>query len=208
MCIICEFIHTLHDSGNCNIHKLFINTCLQRSFCCIRNLGSNWILLLIFIIGNRRMYQIIVRKTIHALTEILTDDDRSVIITAVDTVDRLILRLYKLPANLVIFLQIVDNGITHDHKFAITLGISFIHRNNRNRYRSRIAVRIPVRIDIKPCIQGWKYTDCKCDQKRKLISPQSFHITFKNPENSPHSLVLLHLFLFLSSNINYNVFYH
>ena len=152
------------------------------------------------------MYQIIVRKTVHALTEILTDDDCCVIITAVDTVDRIILRLYKLPANLVIFLQIVDNGITHDHKFAITLGISFIHRNNRNRYRSRIAVRIPVRIDIKPCIQGWKYTDCKRNQKRKLISPQSFHITFKNPENSPHSLVLLHLFLFLSSNIYYNVF--
>lgn len=94
----------------------------------------------------------------------------------------------------------------HDHKFAITLGISFIHRNNRNRYRSRIAVRIPVRIDIKPCIQGWKHADCKCDQKRKLISPQPLHITFENPENSPHSLVLLHLFLFLSSNIYYNVF--
>ena len=121
-------------------------------------------------------------------------------------VDRLILRLYKLPANLVIFLKIVDNGITHDHKFAITLGISFIHRNNRNRYRSRIAVWIPVRIDIKPCIQGWKHADCKCDQKRKLISPQPLHITFENPENSPHSLVLLHLFLFLSSNIYYNVF--
>lgn len=70
LCIICEFIHTFHNSGNCNIHKLFINTCLQRSFCCIRNLGSNWILLLIFIIGNRRMYQVIVRKTVHALTEI------------------------------------------------------------------------------------------------------------------------------------------
>ena len=154
------------------------------------------------------MYQIIVCKTVHSLTEILTDDDRSVIITTVYTIDRLILCLYELPANLVIFLQIVDNGITHDLKFTITSGISFIHRNNRNRYRSRIAVRIPVRIDIKPCIQGWKYTDCKRNQKRKLISPQSFHITFKNPENSPHSIVLLHLFLFLSSNINYNVFYH
>ena len=147
-------------------------------------------------------------QTVHALTEILTDDDCCVIITAVDTVDRIILRLYKLPANLVIFLQIVDNGITHDHKFAITLGISFIHRNNRNRYRSCIAVRIPVRIDIKPCIQ---------DGSTQIASAiKSASLFLHNPFTSLLKILKIVLifsysciyFSFLSSIINYNVFYH
>ena len=95
---------------------------------------------------------------IHTVREILSDHNCSVAVSGLHAFYRILLRFGEYPSDIILLLQLLHNFIAHVRLVTIQIRTTLIKIADRYTDVAGICIRIPVCIDIKPCIESRKKT--------------------------------------------------
>ena len=115
-----------------------------------RDLGRDGVLLLVRIVGDLRALGIVHVEAQHVAAEILGYHNRSVVLTAFRSVDRLLLA-HDAPADLVVGTQFRDEHVTHVDAYRHEVAfVALVLVGNRNGEMSRVIEDVPARNQVVP----------------------------------------------------------
>ena len=151
--LIGDEVCLLHDAAYENLKIVLVYTALERLRRRVGYLCRNGVFLRVFVVGYLGLAVPLGQHIIHAVREVLVNDDGGIVIAGVHAVDGLLLAVRDDPVYRGAFAQVCYNIIALVDLFAAVGHIALIHRGHGNRNIARIAVGVPVGIDIEPCVQ-------------------------------------------------------
>ena len=95
---------------------------------------------------------------IHTVREVLSDHNCSVAVSGLHAFYRILFRFGEYPSDIILLLQLLHDFSAHVRLVTIQIRTPLIEIADRYTDVAGIRIRIPVRIDIKPCIESRKKT--------------------------------------------------
>ena len=170
------------NGGNVLFVDYFLDLITGRLY----DLDGDGIGLLVLIEFYRRLVHIRVQEIVHIICKVGLDDNCGVVLSRIEILYGLVGIVEENKAKVFVVLNLVNQSLAHIDNVALGIHIVLIVGNDGNGNVPGFAVRIPKRIDVEPCIQGWQNKDRQYDEESEEILIQVPQVIFKNPENITH----------------------
>ena len=185
--ILRQQIPLLHDAADDHLQIILADGTLQRLHRRIGDLGSHSVLLGVLVVGDGRLARPVCQHPEHVPAELLVDDHRRVVVAGLHAALGLLLRIHDDPVDAGGLPQVVHHILPLVFIYAVLVGIALVQRGHRDGNTARIAVGIPVGVDIQPRVQAGQQRDGDHHHAGKEAPAQRPYIRFEHRPYISHT---------------------
>ena len=181
-----EQVALLHDAADDHLQIVLADGTLQRLHRRVGDLRRHGVLLGVLIIRNGGLPRPVRQHPEHIPAEIPVDDHRRVVVPGLHAALSLLLGVHDDPVDAGGFPQVVHHIVALVLVHAVLVGVPLVQRSHGDGDTARVAVGVPVGVDIQPSVQAGQQRDGDHHHAGEKALTQRPQIGLEHCPNIPH----------------------